>query len=203
MKFNLNEVVVATKNQGKLREFASMLNELGIKVHSLAEFPEISEIEEDGDTFEENARKKAEWVRDHLQLPAIADDSGLMVDALDGAPGIYSARFAGEDKDDLKNNQKLLSLIEGVEEDRRTAHFVSAIALAVPGASTIVVSGTIDGFIVHNPRGNNGFGYDPLFYLKDYNQTMAEISSELKNRISHRALALKKLIEVLSKKFKV
>lgn len=198
MKFKLNEVVVATKNQGKLREFASMLNELGIKLYSLAEFSEISEIEEDGDTFEENARKKAEWVSDHLQLPAIADDSGLMVDVLDGAPGIYSARFAGEDKDDLKNNQKLLHLLEGVKEDQRTAHFVSAIALAVPREPTIVVSGTIDGFIVNDPRGNNGFGYDPLFYLREYDQTMAEISPELKNQISHRALALKKLVEILT-----
>lgn len=193
------EVVIATKNQGKLREFSRMLNKLSINVHSLAEFENLPEVTEDGKTFAENAIKKAELIRDDLNLPVIADDSGLEVDILDGKPGIYSARFAGEEKDDQKNNEKLLLELNGIKMEERSARFISAIALAVPDGKTIVVQGNVEGLIAFEPKGNNGFGYDPLFYLPDYDKTIAEISPELKNRISHRAKALQKLIKLLDK----
>lgn len=197
----LDDVIIATKNQGKLEEFARMLSKLGIKARSLAAFDPVPEVEEDGDTFEENAKKKAVFYRNLLNLPVIADDSGLMVDVLNGKPGIYSARFAGEEKNDQKNNEKLLHLLEGIEEEKRTAKFVSVIAFALPGESTITVRGECEGNIGFTPEGNNGFGYDPLFYLPDYKKNMAEISPELKNQISHRAKALQKLMEELNYRF--
>ncbi len=193
----LKEVVIATKNQGKRKEFASMLNKLGIQVRSLVEFPEVPEVIEDGTSFEENAKKKAETISEYLKLPVIADDSGLMVDALNGEPGIYSARFAGEEQDDQKNNQKLLLLLKEIEKEERAAQFVSAIAFAIPGKSTIIVRGTLKGLIMTESKGSNGFGYDPLFYLPEFDKTMAEISPELKNKISHRAKALAELLHQL------
>jgi len=193
----VKEVVVATKNPGKLNEFVRMLHTFDIRIHSLDDYPNIPDIVEDGSTFEENAKKKAEFIRDLLHIPALADDSGLMVDALDGAPGIYSARFAGEEKNDEKNMQKLLEQLQGMEGENRKAHFVSVIALAVPQEPTIVVRGTLSGVIAMEPRGNHGFGYDPIFYLPEYQKTLAEISHELKNKISHRAAALEKLVQVI------
>ncbi|OEF99993.1 non-canonical purine NTP pyrophosphatase [Vulcanibacillus modesticaldus] len=193
------EVIVATKNQGKLKEFSKMLGDLGINVRSLTDFDDVPEIVEDGETFEENARKKAEFIKNLYNLPTIADDSGLMVDILDGKPGIYSARFAGEEKNDQKNMEKLLSLLQDVEIKERTARFVSAIALAIPGEETIIVRGTCEGLISYEPRGKNGFGYDPIFYLPQYDKTMAEITPELKNQISHRSNALKELLRVIKK----
>ncbi len=195
----IHEVVIATRNNGKLKEFSAMLKPLNIKVYTLDEYGNIPEIEEDGSTFAENAKKKAEFIRDYLQLPAIADDSGLVVDVLQGKPGIYSARFAGEDKDDHKNNKKLLDSLSNISKKDRTAQFVSAIALAIPNEETIIVHGYVKGIIAFKPKGANGFGYDPLFYLPEYDKTMAEIPTEFKNKISHRANALKNLTEVLEK----
>lgn len=189
----MREIVVATHNKGKLREFRKLLEELDITVRALNEFEDITEVEEDGNTFEENAIKKAETIRNMLHLPVIADDSGLAVDYLNGEPGIYSARYAGPEKDDKKNIEKLLTQLIGVEKSKRTAQFVSAIALAIPDKPTIVVKGTVKGIIGFEAKGSNGFGYDPIFYLADYDKTMAEISPELKNKISHRARAMENL----------
>lgn len=198
----LDEVIIASKNHGKLNEFESMLHKLGINVRSISEFDDVPDVVEDGDTFEENAKKKAEIVSDFLKLPVIADDSGLMVDALDGRPGIYSARFAGEEKNDQKNNEKLLNLLRDIETGKRIAQFVSVIALAIPGEPTILARGTVSGVINKEPKGKNGFGYDPLFYLPDYQKTMAEVDPELKNKISHRAEALKELTQIINSKLK-
>jgi len=193
----IEQVVIATTNKGKLKEFSSLLSQLNISVQSIAEFDNIPEVIEDGDTFEANARKKAETIRDVLNLPVIADDSGLMVDALNGRPGIYSARYAGEEHDDQKNNQKLLQELAGVSDKKRTAKFVSVIALAIPNQPTILARGECHGLITFEPIGKNGFGYDPLFYLPDFEQTMAQIEPEQKNNISHRANALKSLQKLI------
>lgn len=193
----VDQVVVATTNKGKLREFSSMLEKLNISVYSLEDYPKVPDVIEDGLTFEENARKKAETICRHLNKPTIADDSGLEVDALNGQPGIYSARFAGKEKDDKNNNNKLIELIKNIDMEKRTARFVSAIALAIPHKETIIVRGTIEGLILDKPRGTNGFGYDPLFYIPSYGKTMAELEPESKNKISHRANALNKLVTLL------
>jgi len=194
------EVIIATKNKGKLKEFESLLAKLNINVRSLEDFGTIPDVVEDGSTFQENAKKKAEEICARLNLPTIADDSGLVVDFLDGMPGIYSARFAGNDKDDDRNNARLLELMQGIEDRKRSAKFVCAIALAVPNEPTIVVQGTIEGLIAIEPKGSNGFGYDPLFYIPEYGKTMAEIPADVKNKISHRVKALDKLLEILDEK---
>jgi XTP/dITP diphosphohydrolase len=154
---------------------------------------------EDGDTFAANAIKKAEQMAKHFNMPALADDSGLEVDALNGRPGVYSARYAGEHATDQENNEKLLRELEGVSEEERTGRFVSAIALARPGQETLVSFGTVEGRILFAPRGTEGFGFDPLFLLPDRNKTMAEIPLEEKNSLSHRAKALQRMIEMLKR----
>lgn len=189
----IKEVVIASTNKGKIKEFQEMFQSFGIRVRTLEEFGEIPDIEEDGESFEENAKKKAETICDQLQLPTIADDSGLMVDALGGQPGIYSARFAGEEKNDQKNIHKLLNMMTSIDMEKRTAQFVSVIAFAIPGEETIIVRGTCKGMIGYEPKGEHGFGYDPIFYLPQYKMTMAEIDPTLKNQISHRAHAIRKL----------
>lgn len=194
----LKEIVIASRNKGKLREFSSILVGSGITIRSLNDFEGIEDVIEDGNSFEENARKKAEVISQIINLPVLADDSGLVVDALDGEPGIYSARFAGEEKDDKKNNEKLLICLEDLELEQRTARFVCVLALAFPESDTIIVKGTCEGLINYEPKGNNGFGYDPLFYLPEYKQTMAELNPELKNKISHRSKALKELVNILN-----
>lgn len=197
----LKEIVLASNNQGKIAEFNNIFSELGITIKSLAEFGDMPDIVEDGSTFEENAKKKAETIKNIINIPVIADDSGLMVDYLNGEPGIYSARFAGEEKNDEKNNQKLLSLLEGVNFENRKARFVCAIALAIPNRETIITRGICEGYIGQEFMGSNGFGYDPLFYLPEYDKTMAEIEAKLKNNISHRSKALKELIKVIDYHF--
>jgi len=194
------EIVIASRNKGKLDEFKSIFSSLGVSIRSLDDYSEIADVIEDGHTFEENACKKAETISCLINLPVLADDSGLVVDALDGKPGIYSARYAGEEKDDRKNNEKLLNSLEGVDLKRRTARFICALALSVPKSNTIIIKGTCEGLIGFEPKGNNGFGYDPLFYLPEYNQTMAEISPKLKNIISHRAVALNEMVAILKRK---
>jgi len=197
---DLDLIIIATNNKGKLNEFKEILNKLSIRIESLNEYEQVFDIEEDGQTFEENAIKKAETICNLLNKPTIADDSGLMVDMLNGLPGIYSARFAGEDKSDQKNNEKLLTMLQGVKLNDRKAEFVCAIALAIPKEPTIVVKGSVNGLIALKPQGTNGFGYDPLFYLPEYDKTMAELKPEEKNKISHRALALEELFSVLGKR---
>lgn len=193
----MNEVIIATKNPGKAREFEHIFAPRKIAVKTLLDFPEIPEVEETGLTFEENATLKAVAVSQALNKMVIGDDSGLMVDALEGRPGIYSARYAGEPKNDQNNTNKVLSELTGVPEAERTARFYCALAVAVPGQETFTVSGTCEGRILEAPRGTNGFGYDPVFYVPDKGCAMAELSADEKNRISHRANALKKLDNLL------
>jgi XTP/dITP diphosphohydrolase len=194
----MKEVIIATKNPGKAKEFEHIFAPRGIAVKTLLDYPEIEDVEETGTTFEENATLKAEAVSQKLNKMVIGDDSGLIVDALEGRPGIYSARYAGEEpKDDQKNLEKVLNELQGVSEENRTARFYCALAVALPGKETITVSGTCEGRILEEQRGTNGFGYDPVFYVPEKGRAMAELSSDEKNKISHRANALKKLEGIL------
>jgi XTP/dITP diphosphohydrolase len=193
----MKEVIIATKNRGKAREFEAIFARRGIKVRTMLDFPELADVEETGQSFEENAILKAEALSMQLKIPVIGDDSGLIVDALDGKPGIYSARYAGEEKNDEANIDKVLNKLEDIPTEDRTARFYCALAMAVPGQTTITVSGTCEGRILGERIGTNGFGYDPIFYVPEKNLSMAELSSSEKNEISHRANALKKLDEIL------
>jgi len=185
------KLVLASKNKHKAEEMQAIL---GDKV-TLLTLDEVGcgdlEIIEDGSTFRENAIKKAVTVMEKTGLSSIADDSGLAVDALDGRPGIYTARFAGEGASDNENIEKLLSELSGVSEENRTAKFVSVIALAVPNQEPVTYRGEVSGRILFEKHGKNGFGYDPVFYLPKFGASMAEVSAEVKNSISHRFNALK------------
>ncbi|MCG9968714.1 XTP/dITP diphosphatase [Pelotomaculum terephthalicicum JT] len=192
------KLVLATNNKGKVREMSEMLASCGIEVLSLADFPQVGDIEEDGDTFQANAVKKAAITAELTGLTALADDSGLEVDYLGGAPGVYSARFAGEEKSDRANNEKLLRLLAGLPPDKRAARFQCVMAIARPGGFVHTVQGTCEGVIAGEPRGDMGFGYDPLFYLPDYDKTFAELDLSVKNKISHRGKALAQVLEYLS-----
>lgn len=189
----MKTILIATKNPGKAREFAAMLAPLGITVKTLADFPPLS-IEETGASFEENARIKATAAATAFDLPVLADDSGLVVDALAGAPGVYSARYAG-DHDDAANNAKLLRELAGVTEAARTAHFHTTIVGRKPTGEEIVANGEVNGRILMAPRGENGFGYDPLFFVESKGRSMAQLSAAEKNAISHRGRALEALME--------
>jgi len=191
------KIVVATRNFGKLREIQTGLQGLGIELLSLADFPEAPEVIEDGGTFEANAVKKAQALCAYTSLPALADDSGLQVDALAGAPGIRSARFAGEGASDDENNAKLISLLHGVPPECRSARFRCALALAWPDGQVQIVEGIAQGRILEAPRGKRGFGYDPLFYSPELHATFAEVEAEQKLAVSHRGQALKKLRDLL------
>lgn len=187
-------VIAATKNKHKIKEIDDITKEFDMQIISRedAGIPDV-EIIEDGNTFEENSEKKAKEIMELCDMITIADDSGLMVDALDGAPGVISARFAGEDGNDSKNNEKLLSLLMHVEPIHRTAKFVSVITMVYPDGNKLVARGECKGHIIYEPRGDNGFGYDPLFVPNGYDKTFAELTSEEKNKISHRAIALQNL----------
>ncbi|MBS2771631.1 XTP/dITP diphosphatase [Anoxybacillus rupiensis] len=191
----MKQVIIATKNTGKAREFEALFNEKGMQVKTLLDFPNCPDVEETGDTFAENARLKAEAMAAYFQQMVIADDSGLSIDALDGRPGVYSARYAGEEKDDQANIAKVLKELKGVPFEQRTARFHCTLAIAIPGRPTAIVEGTCEGYIAEEPKGENGFGYDPIFYVPEKNKTMAELPKEVKNKISHRADALAKLNE--------
>ena len=194
-------IVLATRNPGKIEEIREALSGLDIAFRTLSDFPDLPEIREDGTTFRENAEKKALTVARATGLPALADDSGLEVDALGGAPGVRSARFAGEGADDRSNNRKLLDLLRGVPPERRTARFRCVLALAFPDGRVYTVEGTCEGRIVEDPAGEGGFGYDPLFLIPEEGRTFAQMTREEKNRISHRGRALSKLREVLPRIF--
>ncbi|MBR0597431.1 XTP/dITP diphosphatase [Sinanaerobacter chloroacetimidivorans] len=193
-------VVAATQNKHKIEEIQAITREFGMDIISRGDagIPEV-EIVEDGSTFEENSEKKAREIMELCGKITIADDSGLMVNALGGAPGVYSARFAGEEADDKKNNEKLLYLLEDVPPEARSAQFVSVITMVYPDGRKIVARGECPGHIIYEPKGENGFGYDPLFVPEGHERTFAELTSEEKNQISHRAQALlnlrKQLIE--------
>ena len=198
----MKKLLVASNNQGKIKEIRATLDDFKLKILGLKEFPQIPEIKEDGNTFKENALKKARTGAEKTGLLTLADDSGLVVDYLNGKPGIYSARFAGADATDADNNQKLLKQLKGVPSQKRTAHFKCVMALVDPKKEKeFTKTGTCNGVITNEPRGDQGFGYDPLFLLPGYEKTMAELPAEVKNKISHRAHALEKIKEVFNKLF--
>ncbi|MBB1069711.1 XTP/dITP diphosphatase [Limosilactobacillus sp. RRLNB_1_1] len=189
----MKNIVIATNNPGKAQEYEKMFSPLGFVVHTLKDFDPII-INEDGTTFEENATIKATTVMKKLNIPVIADDSGLMVDALNGEPGIHSARYAG-DHDDLANRKKLLQELKNIPDEKRTAHFHTTIVALKPNGKKLVANGRVDGHILHEAKGSNGFGYDPIFYVDSLHCSMAELTPEQKNKISHRGNALRALMK--------
>jgi XTP/dITP diphosphohydrolase len=195
------KILVATTNPGKIAELRAMLD-LDVEWVGLADFPNINEIKEDSETFSENARKKAVGYAKQTGLWTIADDSGLVVDALGGEPGVKSARFSGaKEKDrkllDHKNMQKILKLLEGVPKEKRKARFVCCLCLASPEKILIEAQGKLEGFIAEKEMGTNGFGYDPIFFVPKLNKTVAQLPREEKNAISHRGNAIRKLKPLL------
>jgi len=188
------KVFVATRNRNKVRELEALLADTELTLLSYRDFDDLPEVPEEGETLEENATAKAVALAKVTGMLTIADDSGLEVDALDGRPGVKSARYAAADATDKANNEKLLTELDGVPEWKRTARFRCAIALATPEGLIAVVEGACEGRIALEERGTEGFGYDPLFLKEDYTKTFAELSLELKNRVSHRALALEKAL---------
>jgi XTP/dITP diphosphohydrolase len=198
----MRRILVATTNPGKIAELRAMLD-ADVEWVSLADFPNIPKIEEDGQTFAENARKKALEYAKATRLWTIADDSGLVVDALDGAPGIKSSRFSGKETNrkllDHKNMAKVLKLLEGVPVEKRTAQFVCYLCLASPEGILAETEGALEGVIAEEEAGENGFGYDPIFFVPKLGKTVAQLSREEKNAISHRGNAIKKLKPQLNK----
>ena len=188
------KIFLATGNKYKIKEIEKIFKMDNVEILSINDGIEIPEVEEDGTTFEENSKKKALEIAKFTNMITIADDSGLCVDALDGAPGVYSARYAGEHGNDLDNNKKLVRELQGIEN--RKARFVCVITLAKPTGETYSFRGEVEGDIIDVPQGTEGFGYDPHFFMKEYGKTLAEIP-EIKNKISHRARALEKLKENL------
>lgn len=206
MKSGSGILIVATKNKGKVREFQHAFTPLGLTVKSMFDYPDLPDVVEDGVTFAENAFKKSRAVGDALGFPVLADDSGLCVEALDGSPGVYSARYAGEPADDEANNLKLLSELERLKQGEDTgqpllspARFVCALSLYDPAdGRELTAEGTVEGWITSEPAGGGGFGYDPLFYLPQFEKTMAELTLEDKQAVSHRGAALRLLTEKLA-----
>ncbi len=192
------KLLVATNNQGKLKEFNKILGELGIECVSLRDMGIHADVEETGATFLENALLKAKEIYNIAKIPTISDDSGLMVDVLDGEPGVYSARYAGEPSDDNRNMDKLLAKLKG--EPNRTARFKSVIAAVFSEDDILVSEGECEGVIIDEKRGDNGFGYDPIFYVDSLGKTFAEMTDEEKNSLSHRGNAIRNLKEQLKEK---
>lgn len=193
------ELLVATRNHGKVREIRKALRGKGFRIRSLRDFEDVPDVEEDGRTFGENALKKARFYSKFFNLLTVSDDSGLVVDSLNGRPGIYSARFAGGKATDQENNRKLLSLMENVPPSRRNARFRCAIAIVSPRGEKEIVEGECRGKIGFKEVGKKGFGYDPLFILPQLKKTVAQLTLDEKNRVSHRGKALKKLQKVIGK----
>ncbi len=192
------ELVLATNNRHKAAELQALLSDVGVRIRTLAEFPDAPEVVEDGTTCEANAIKKATAIANHTGLPAMADDTGLMVEALGGRPGVYAARYAGEQATYEDNWRKLLGELQGVPVAKRGARFVTVVAFVPrPGVQAQVVEGALDGVIAEQPAGTYGFGYDPVFVVPELGKTLAQLTSEEKNRISHRARALAKVREIL------
>ncbi len=192
-------LLLATTNAGKLRELRAVLDGLPIDVTTLADHPHHPEPVEDADTFEENARRKALYYAGRTCGWTLADDSGLEVDALDGEPGVHSARYAGPACDAAANNDKLIRALTGVPPERRTARFRCVVALARPGEVVDIATGAVEGIIVDEPKGTNGFGYDPHFFVPVYGMTTAQMPPEQKNRISHRGKALRAIRPVIER----
>ncbi|HAD03173.1 MAG: non-canonical purine NTP pyrophosphatase, RdgB/HAM1 family [Desulfuromonadales bacterium GWD2_61_12] len=193
------QLLVATGNQGKLKEIRLLLAASGLEVVGLDSLSAVPQIEEDGATFAANALKKGETMARLSGCLTLADDSGLEVDALGGAPGVHSARYAGIQGDDDANNRKLLVALKGLPREHRRAAFVCAMALCPPDAPGQLFFGRLPGIILDEARGSGGFGYDPFFLVTEYGQTLAELPVETKNRISHRGQALRQALEVLQR----
>ena len=193
----IRELVLATRNRHKVIELVALLGDLDIKIRTLDEFPGAQEVVEDGDTCEANAVKKARAIAEFTGLSAVADDTGLEVDALDGRPGIYAARYAGEDATYEDNCRKLLRELMGVPREQRTARFLTVAAIALPSGEIRVAQGTLDGVIAEEASGTLGFGYDPVFLIPELGKTLAQLSANEKNRISHRAKAFTQARDLL------
>ena len=190
----MKKILLGSKNKGKIQEFQEAFQDSQIEILSLNDFPDCPDAPETGNSFEENASQKALFYQEFTGLPSLADDSGIEVDALGGAPGIYSARYAGEPANDSANNQKLLENLEGIPNEKRTGRFVCVLALAKNGQIVQLSRGTAEGIVLEAPRGENGFGYDPLFFVPNLKKTMAELSITEKRQISHRGEALRKFV---------
>ncbi len=190
------KIIFATKNPGKLREIREILGP-EYEICSMADLPEIPEIIEDGKTFEENALIKVRAIGPIDGAVVLADDSGLCIDAFGGGPGVYSARFLGEDRDYVYKNGYILGKLRGLPDEKRGAHYSCVIAALFPDGTEALTEARMEGIISREPAGNGGFGYDPILFLPDYRKTAAEISADLKNRISHRGLALQKMKKIL------
>jgi len=191
--------VLATRNPDKREELAALLGDLGIKIRSLADFPDAPEVVEDGDTCRANAVKKAVAIARHTGLPAVADDTGLEVEALGGRPGVHAARYAGERATYEDNWRKLIRELDGVPRQRRRARFITVAAVAMPSGKVEVAEGILEGVIAEAPAGTQGFGYDPIFVVPQLGKTLAQLAPGEKNRISHRARAFSKVREILLK----
>ncbi len=195
----MKKLIFATGNEGKMREVREMLEGTGIECISMKEAGFDGEVDETGTTFEENALIKARTVAKALNLPVLADDSGLEVDYLDKAPGIYSARFMGHDTSYTIKNQAIIDKLEGVEGNDRSARFVCAMALALPDGTEVTTRGTMEGLIAKKIKGTNGFGYDPIVYIPEFGMCSAELAPEQKNAISHRGKALRAMKDEIVK----
>jgi XTP/dITP diphosphohydrolase len=201
LQAEIKEILISSRNVDKIREIKDLLEHLPIKVMTIEEIPQqLPEIDEDADTLLENARKKAKTIAELTNLPTLADDTGLFVDALKGEPGLFSARYAGENCSYADNREKLLQALAGMKEEwARKAEFRTVVILYLPNGKEIVAEGVVKGSITEEERGGNGFGYDAIFQAADSEKTFAEMSDEEKNRISHRALALKDLVSKIQR----
>lgn len=198
----MRQIVLATKNKGKISEMRALLAPLDIEVLSLADFAPIEDAVEDGAKFSDNARIKARYYFAHTHIPCLADDSGLEVDALDGRPGVYSARYSGEGATDATNNAKVLSEMADIPDDKRTARFRCAMALVGTNVE-LTADGTCEGVLLRQLRGDGGFGYDPIFYVPKFERTLAELTQEEKNAISHRGQAVRKMASKIAELVRV
>jgi len=193
------QIVLATRNQHKKQELVALLRDLDITIRTLDDFPEAPDVVEDGETCEANAMKKAVEIAQFTGLTAVADDTGLEVDALEGRPGAFAARYAGEHATYEDNCRKLLQELQGTPTERRSGRFVTVAAIATPEGERLSAKGVLEGVIAEQATGSHGFGYDPVFFLPEYRQTLAQLSPELKNQISHRARAFKQARTLLQR----
>jgi XTP/dITP diphosphohydrolase len=191
------QILIATRNKGKVKEIRDLVQDLPVQFRSMADFPDLPDVEEDGLTFEENALKKARTLSRETRLITLADDSGLCVDALDGRPGVLSARYGGQDLSDEQKCTRLLREMEGIPDEQRTARFVCVMALVDPNGMEHTFEGVCEGKIIHELRGSEGFGYDPIFLYEEAGRTFAEMDRAAKNRVSHRGRALKQVADFL------